>query len=186
MDNTDKPGNMPGKWWKIGLFGLGVLMIAGAVIYALVIRSDSSDKLTGKTVCCPSSPVNTGQDSMGIDELNWVREISQKYADNDFVMVILPGSPDSTRPVEQIVADTLGKIRDDGAVADIHILNAQDAELQVTADRLKISEFPAVLLLSSNGNGAIIAGNITETKLLQAYLTMRQTCVPGNTGCCPK
>jgi len=41
-------------------------------------------------------------------------------------------------------------------------------------------------LLSPTGNGAIINGDITETKLLQAYLTVQQACVPGNSGCCPK
>ena len=115
-----------------------------------------------------------------------LKNISQKFINSDFIFVILPGSADSTRTVDQTVAGTLEKIKGDGAVADVYTLSPQDPEFQVTTDRLKISKLPSVLLFSATGNGAIINGDITETKLLQAYLTVQQACVPGNSGCCPR
>ena len=97
----------------------------------------------------------------------------------------MPGNADSTKAVDQTVADAIEKIKVDGIVADVLTLSPQDPEFQVTADRLKISKFPAILLLAATGSGAIINGDITETKLLQTYLTLQKTCVPGS-GCCGK
>ena len=186
MVNKQKANDNHMKWWKIGLCALGVLMIAGAIIYSLIIRNGASSGVSANAASTPAAAANNSATSTGIGELNWVKDISQKFINSDFIFVILPGSADATKTLDQTVAGTLEKIRGDGAVADVYTLSAQDPEFQVTSDRLKISKFPAVLLFASTGNGAIITGDITETKLLQAYLTVQQACVPGNSGCCPK
>ena len=186
MGNESKANSNHSKWWKIGLCVLGLLMIAGAIVYSLVIRNSANSGVSNNASAKPAAPANAAQTSTGIGDLNWVKDISQKFVNSDFIFVILPGSADSTKTVDQSVADTIDKIRGDGAVADLYTLSPQDPEFQVTTDRLKISKFPTVLLFASTGNGAIISGNITETKLLQAYLTVQQACVPGNSGCCPQ
>jgi cytochrome c biogenesis protein ResB len=185
MDNEPKVSKNPMNWWKIGLCALGVLMIAGAIIYSLVIRNGAGSSVSASPAAAPAATAKTAQTSTGIGELNWVKNISQKYANSDFIFVVLPGSADSTKTADQTIAGTIEKIKGDGVVADVYTLNSQDPEFQVTADRLKISKFPAVLLFAATGNGAIINGDITETKLLQAYLTVQQACIPGNSGCCP-
>jgi hypothetical protein len=172
----------PVQWWKIGLCALGVLLIAGAIIYALVIRNGTS----ANTATTPAAAANNAQTSTGIGELNWAKNISKNYANSSYVFVILPGNADSTKAVDQTVADAIEKIKVDGIVADVLTLSPQDPEFQITVDRLKISKFPTILLLAATGSGAIISGDITETKILQTYLTLQKTCVPGASGCCPK
>jgi len=187
MGNNQTANDNRMKWWKIGLCVLGVVMIAGAIIYSLIIRNGASTGVSANAVSAPAAAAaNNSQTSTGIGELTWVKNISQEFINSDFIFVILPGSADSTKAVDQAVAGTIEKIKGNGSVADVYSLSTQDPEFQVTADRLKISKFPAVLLFASTGMGAIINGDITETKLLQAYLTVQQACVPGNSGCCPK
>ena len=182
MNNKPTVNKNPVQWWKIGLCALGVLLIAGAVIYALMIRNGASASTAG----IPAAAANNAQTSTGIGELNWAKNISKNYANSNYVFVILPGNADSTKAVDQTVAGTIEKIKADGTVADVLTLSSQDPEFQITADRLKISKFPAILLLAATGSGAIINGDITETKLLQTYLTLQKTCIPGASGCCPK
>jgi len=185
MGNKPEANNNRMKWLKIGLCALGVLMIAGAIVYSLMIRNGANSSVSANAASATTAAANNAQTSTGIGELNWVKDVSQKFINSDFIFVILPGSADSTKTVDQTVAGTLEKIKGDGAVADVYTLSPQDPEFQITADRLKITKFPAVLLFAAAGNGAIINGDITETKLLQAYLTVQQACVPGNSGCCP-
>ncbi|MCX6007108.1 MAG: hypothetical protein NTZ34_07605, partial [Chloroflexi bacterium] len=73
-----------------------------------------------------------------------------------------------------------------GAAVDAMTLSSADPEFQLTIDRLAIQKLPAVLVIAATGQGAIIKGDITETKVLQAYLSLQKTCVPGTSGCCPK
>lgn len=186
MDNQPEVNKHPVMWWKVALCVLGVLMIAGAIIYSLVIRNGADPGVSANALAKPSAPAADAQASTGIADLNWVKNISAKYTNSDFIFVILPGSTDASKTADQAVAGTIDKIKGDGAVADTFTLSPQDPEFQVTADRLKISTFPTILLLSPSGNGAIVSGDITETKLLQAYLTVQQACIPGNSGCCPK
>jgi len=186
MSKQLKVNKNPAQWWKIGLCALGVLMVAGAIIYSLVIRNSAATGASANTVAAPAAAANNAQTSTGIGELNWTKNLGKNYASSDFIFVILPGSADSNKAVDQAVAGTIEKIKGDGAVAGVFTLSPEDPEFQITADRVKISKFPAILLLSPTGNGAIINGDITETKLLQAYLTVQQACIPGNSGCCPK
>ncbi|MCX6001835.1 MAG: hypothetical protein NTY79_04815 [Chloroflexi bacterium] len=165
MNNKPTVNKNPMQWWKIGLCALGVLLIAGAIIYALMIRNGASANSAAK----PATAANNAQTSTGIADLNWAKNISKNYANSNFVFVILPDNVDSTNAVDQTIAGAIEKIKSDGAVASVLTLSRLDPELQITADRLKISKFPAILLLAATGNGAIITGDITETKLLQAY-----------------
>jgi hypothetical protein len=187
MNNKPTANRNPVQWWKIGLCALGALLIAGAIIYSLMIRNGANSGASANAAATPAAAANNAQTSTGIGELNWAKNIGKNYANSDFIFVILPGNADSTKAVDQTVAGTIEKIKVDGTVADVLTLSPQDPEFQITADRLKISEFPAILLLAATGQGAIINGDITETKLLQAYLTIVKTCAPGgNSGCCPK
>ncbi|MCX6005660.1 MAG: hypothetical protein NTZ34_00130 [Chloroflexi bacterium] len=187
MNNKPMVKKNPVLWWKIGLCALGVLLIAGAVIYALVGRNGTNKGTSANASATSAAAANNTQKTPGIGELNWAKDISKNYANSNFVFVILPGNADSTKTVDQTVTGAIEKMKLDGAVADVLTLSPQDPELQITADRLKITKLPAVLLLAAAGSSAIIDGNITETRLLQTYLTLQKTCAPGaGPGCCPK
>ena len=182
--NKKQSGNS-NKWMKIGLCILGVLVIAGAVTYAVLTRQTSASGASSTQPATDSAVKNT-QSAGVIDGLNWVKSVNTKFTDKDFLFVLLPGNDDLTKKTEQTVSSAVEKIMQDGVSVGVFPLDPKDPELAITAERLSISNLPAVLLFSAAGSGAIITGDITETKLLQAYLTVLKTCVPGNSGCCPK
>jgi hypothetical protein len=173
------------KWLKIGICILGVLMIAGAITYTVLTHQTSASSASS-TPPAATGASNSTQSSAGVEGLNWVKNVNAKFADKDFLFVLLPGTPDMTQKTEQTLSSAIEKIVQDGVRVGVFTLEPKDPELNMTAERLSISNLPAVLLFTAQGRGAIITGDITETKLLQAYLTLLQTCVPGNSGCCPK
>ena len=163
---------------KIALFALGMVIVVGVVAYSLVTRNSNSAAM--------SAGNNTSSTTTSINELSWVKNVGAKFADHDFVFVILSGSDDATQKIALNVASAVTKIQAQGVRTDTLTLKPNDPELSVTADRLAILKLPAVLALGASGNGVIVTDNITETMLLQAYLTASQACAPGaSSGCCP-
>lgn len=179
-------GNMNNnQWWKIAVCVLGVLMIAGAVIYTVMTRNAvSSNAQTGNSAASSTAASNKPT-SGGVGELNWVKNLSSKYETNDYIFIILPGSEDPTNNVTQMVNSSVEKIRKEGIAIDTMTLSSKDPEFTQTTERLAIQKLPAVLLFAASGQGAILKGDITETKLLQGFVTLQNTCVPGASGCCP-
>jgi hypothetical protein len=174
------------QWWKIAVCALGVLMIVGAVTYALITRAAASSTAPlNSRLVLSTAAINT-PDSGGVGELNWVTGLSPRYETYDFIFVVFPGNDELTGKVGQAVKTATEKIGQSGTVVDTMTLSPADPEFQASLDRLAIQKLPAVLLLASTGQGEIVKGDITETKLLQAYLSLQKTCVPGASGCCPK
>ena len=187
----DKTSNKTPKrqWWKIAGFTLGILLIAAAATYAMTTRNSAAS--SGPLGNVPSIGSNTGKSApatMGVGDLKWVKNLTAKFADHDFIFVILPGSDsNSNETLANRVSDASAKIEAQGARVETMTLSASDPELLITAERLAIGQLPAVLAIGNSGNGAIMTGDITEGKLLQTYLTVSQpVCVPGgSSGCCP-
>jgi len=187
----DKTSNKTPKrqWWKIAGFALGILLIAAATTYALTTRNSAAS--SGPLGNVPSIGSNTGKSApaaMGVGDLKWAKNLAAKFTDHDFIFVILPGNDsNSTETLSKRVSDAAAKIEARGARVETIALSASDPELSITLKRLAIGQLPAVLAISSAGNGAIMTGDITEGKLLQTYLTVSQpVCAPGgSSGCCP-
>jgi hypothetical protein len=188
VEMTNKNGKSKAQiqWWKIAVCALGVFMIAGAVTYTVVTRTSASSTAPSNSNPTPSTAAVNAPASDGVGELNWVKSLNSKWETNDFVFIVLPGNDDVTGKVNQAVKSASEKIRQDGTLIDVMTLSSTDPEFRLTTDRLAIQKLPAVLLFVATGQGAIVKGDITETKLLQAYLTLVKTCAPGNSGCCPK
>jgi hypothetical protein len=178
--------NKSTRWWKIAVCALGLLMIAGAVTYTLITRIPTgSTATTSGNPLPPTAAINTpASDAVG--ELNWVTGLSSRYETYDFIFVVFPGNDELTGKADQAVQTASETIRQSGTAIEAMTLSSMDPEFQVSLDRLAIQKLPAVLLLAATGQGAIVKGDITETKLLQAYLNLQKTCVPGTSGCCPK
>lgn len=172
--------------WKIAVCVLGVLMIAGAITYVLITRMAASSASPPNGNSAPSNKAANTPSSDGVGELNWVTSLSSRYETNDFIFVVFPGNDELTGKAGQAVKTATEKIRQSGTAVDAMTLSSTNPEFQASLDRLAIQKLPAVLLLAATGQNAIIKGDITETKLLQAYLSLQQTCVPGTSGCCPK
>ena len=164
---------------QIALCLIGVLMIAGAVTYILVIRTSAANLSNAARFA--------GFATSDLDgELNWVKDLNAKFENNDFVVVILPGNDDVTRKVEQLVKSTCEKIRQDRTSIEFMTLSPADPEFPLTLDRLAIHKLPAILIMAPAGKQQIIKSDISENKILEAYLRLQGTCIPGTSGCCSK
>ncbi len=174
------------RWWKIALCGLGILMIAGVVTYTLLTRSAAiSVILPSDNPAQSSDSVNTPA-SDGEGELSWVTSLGSRYETDSHIFVVFPGNDELTVKADQTVKTALEKIRQSGATVDAMTLSPSDPEFQVTLERLAIQKLPAVLLLAPSRRGMVVKGDITETKILEAYLHLQRSCTPGASGCCPK
>jgi hypothetical protein len=177
--------NMNILWWKIALCVLGVLMIAGAVTYTVVTRTSAVTASQTANLSKRAATANVAT-SDGEGELNWVNNLSTKFESNDYVIVIFAGNDDLTAKADQSVKIACEKIRQDGTNIEAMTLSSTDSEYQTTLDRLAIQKLPAIRIVAPTGQGETIKGDITETKILQAYLSLQKACVPGVSGCCPK
>lgn len=185
--NEKSPGNANHmQWWKIAVCALGIVMIAGAVTYTLITRASASSTAPSNSNPTPSAAAVNAPVSDGAGELKWVRSLSSKFETYDFIFVVFPGNDDLTSKADQVVKSALEKIRQSGSAVDAMTLSASDPEFQPTLSRLAIQKLPTVLVIAATGQGVVIKGDITETKVLQAYLNLQKACVPGNSGCCPK
>ena len=162
---------------KIALFAVGMAIVVGVVAYSLATRNSNP--------ATASASNNTSSTTTNINELNWVKNLPARFAEHDFVFVILSGRDSATQRVSLSVASAVTKMQAQGIRTDTLTLKPNDPELSVTATSLNTT-LPAVLALGASGNGLILTNNITETMLLQAYLTASQACAPGtSSGCCP-
>jgi hypothetical protein len=190
----DKVSNKTPKrqWWKIASFTLGILLIAAAATYALTTRNSaaSSEPLDNSKVPSIGSEISrSAPGTTTIADLKWAQNLSAKFTDHDFIFVILPeNDSDLTKTLSKRVSDASAKIEARGVRVETITLSPDDPELSITLKRLAIGQLPAVLAISSAANAAIMTGDITEGKLLQAYVTVSQpVCAPGSSpGCCPK
>ena len=174
------------RWWKIALCGLGLLMIAGAVTYALLIRTATGSAMdTNVNSALPTDAVSTPA-SDGEGELSWITRLGSRYEKNDYIFVVLPGNNELTEKANQAVKTAVEKIKQSGAAVDVMTLSSTDPEFKATLERLAIQKLPAVLLFAPSRPGEIVKGDITETRLLEAYLHVQKACTPGASGCCPK
>jgi hypothetical protein len=190
MNKKDSSNTPKRAWWKIAALAVGIVLVLTATTYALVTRQSSASSGTLSQGAAPPVAATTASApaTMGIGDLKWAKNVTTKFADNDFIFVVLPGSDSTTEVLTNRVADAAAKIEAKAARVETITLSASDPEFSITKERLAISQLPAILAISSTGNGAILTGDITEAKLLQAYLVVSQPiCPPGSSsGCCPK
>jgi hypothetical protein len=183
------------QWWKIAAFSLGMLMVVGAITYSLITRHTSASTVPLNNSSVPqiaSGTYGNALSSLGISDLVWVKELNAVFTDHNLIFVILPGKDSNLNDtLANRISDATTKIEARHTIVGTFTLSASDPEFSVTTERLAIAELPAVLALSTSGNGAVITGDITEGKLLQTYVVVTQpVCAPGcntgsgSSGCC--
>jgi len=193
------PSRQP--WWKIAVFALGMLMIAGAASYSIITRHINALNTPLDKSGIPQIASSTGGNAsniLGLGDLAWVQNLSTAFAKHDFIFVILSSNDDdSTKKVASQVANVEAKIKAEGGSVGNLTLSPSDPEFSTTVERLAIQQLPAVLPISKSGNAAIVTGNFTETDLLQTYLVVSKSsssCCPSSSnssspsssGCCPQ
>ena len=174
------------RWWKTAVFAVVMLIVAGMIAYSILAPETDATNIPISEVSAasttPSLPDNSpATPSSG--ELTSLYNLDVIFADHDFIFVILPASDsESTTEAARLVAEAEAKIQAQDVRVGIFTLSQDNPEFATTADRWSIFQFPAVLALYKDGSGQLVAYDITETKLLQAYLG---ACGGTSSSCCP-
>jgi len=175
--------------WKIVIFALVLLLVVGAILYSIILR-DTDTVIAGSSSNKISNGANVGSNvptSLDISDLNWVKNLNSTIAQYDVVFISVPGNnTDINKKAENEISSASAKIKSQGVNISNISIDEQNPEYSVTVSRMSSIQLPAVFAVNKNGNGLVIFGDITETKLLQAFLTLAKACAPGaSSGCCP-
>lgn len=120
---------------------IGILLIAGAIIYSLTIRNTSSIEGTSSTVsnnAVQATSTNNAQTEEIKGELDWIKNLNELYKTNAFIIVVLPGNDDLTQKTKKAVDSTMIKSHQGGIAIDTFTLNTNDPDFSLTTERLAI------------------------------------------------
>ena len=186
------PGASGKMRWMLGAV---VLVAAGTLVARAVIKNNGASAATpaaGFTTTAlteqPAAPVPTTSDTVAVKEIGALSELNAVATDMAGVFVFLPGKSETTAkaPTAQIwgAAQAIGpKVRGKIGIFTLKT-NSRDYE-QITA---KIA-VPGVLAMVKGRGMSVVSGEITEMKLVQAYVSASSAggCGPSaGAGCCPK
>ena len=178
--------------WVLGVI---VLVAAGTLVARAVIKNTGAQAetpATGFTTTAlteqPTAPVSTTSDTLAVKEIGAISELNAVATDMAGVFVFLPGKSETTTkpPTAQIrgAAQTIGpKVRGKIGIFTLKT-NSRDYE-QIMA---KIA-VPGVLAMVKGRGMSAVSGEITEMKLVQAYVSASSAggfCPSAGAGCCPK
>jgi hypothetical protein len=183
------PGT-PGKMrWVLGTI---VLVAAGTLVARAVIKDNGASAatptpgfattaLTGQ----PTAPISTTSDAVAAKEIGAISELNTVAPDMAGVFVFLPGKSETTAkaPTAQIrsAAQTIEpKVRGKIGIFTLKT-NSRDYE-QITAQ----TAVPGVIAMVKGRGMSLVSGEITETKLVQAYVKASSAggcCAAGATSC---
>ena len=187
-----KPGN---KNWVIGVI---VLAAAGVLVARAVIKTNdvapkatasefaSLATLTGATVTNAGPAAATTKKSL--ESLGSLLELNTLATKPDVVFIYLPGKEETsaTPPLKALQGAARAVEANAGQKCGIFTLKAGSADYDQLTGKIT---FPSVLA-AVKGRGMVpVAGDITETKLVQGYLAASSAsgCGPSaGAGCCPK
>jgi MYXO-CTERM domain-containing protein len=187
----------PGKMrWVLGAI---VLVAAGVMMARAVIKNNGASAETpvaGFTTMAikdlTPAPVTNAipatSDTIAVKEIGGLSELNAVATDMAGVFVFLPGKSETTAKAltAQIrgAAQTIGpKVR--GKVG-IFTLKTSSSDYERIAAQMSL---PGVLALVKGRGMSAISGEITETRLVQAYVSASSAggCGPSaGSGCCPK
>ncbi len=123
--------------------------------------------------------------------LDSVRSLDTLAADKDVVFLVLPGEAEIT-PVAipqqlVIVANNLWKT---GQKVSVFTLKSSSPDHNRLVRNFSVKTFPSVVVLGRLGSASVVAGDITEAGLYNAFVLASRpaSCCPtqGSESCCPK
>jgi hypothetical protein len=177
------------------VLGVIVLVAAGTLVARAVIKDNGASAATpaaGYATTAlteqPTAPVSTTSDTVAIKEIGALSELNAVATDMAGVFVFLPGKSETTvkAPTAQIrdAAQTIGpKVR--GKIG-IFTLKTNSRDYEQIAAKITV---PGVLAIVKGRGMSVVSGEITEMKLVQAYVGASSAggCSPSaGSGCCSK
>ena len=186
---TSKRGN---PRWAIGMI---VLVAAGVLVARGVIKAnDAAPKapatgfaslaaLTGAS----ANATNSATTEKSLEPIGAISELNTVAAKTDAVLVYLPGKGATPSQAPAAAMKAAAKaIEAQGKKCGLFMLKEESGDYAPLAKKIGC---PGVMVLVKTGAMSSVTGEITETKLVQAYVAASSVgaCDPaGGSGCCPK
>jgi len=176
------------------IVGIVVLIAAAALVARAMIKSkgiSASKSSSGyatlavaRQTSVSESP-NTPSNTVAIKEINALSELNELAKDMAGAFVYLPGNAETTARVPAALIVRVAKMVEPqgGAKIGLFLLKTGSPDYQQAALQMT---FPGVLAMVKGGGMAPVSGEITETKLVQAFVAASSAggCGPG--GCGPE
>lgn len=178
-----------GRWrWVVGIV---VLLVAGVLVAKAVMKDNgtsaapASDKFAAlPTPDAAVKPAGTN----GIEEISAIAELNTVAKDLDGVFVVCPDKTGVTAKAttEQIRSAVRAIESQQKAKVGVFVLKAGSRDLDQVATQITL---PGALVMVKGRGMAPVSGEITEAKLLQAFVTASSAgggCGPASGGCGPR
>jgi len=183
---TGTPGKM--RW----VLGVIVLIAAGTLVARAVIKSNGASAqtpaagfATAVSAEKPAEPAPATPEVVAVKEIGGLSELNVVAKDMDGVFVFLPGKgkTDSKAATLQI-RDAARKIESQARnKIGVFTLKTTAPDYEPIAAQLSL---PGVLAMVKGGGMAPVTGEITETKLIQAFVRASSAGGCGAGGCGPR
>jgi len=195
--NCGKPsGN---KKAKIAICLIVVLAVCGIFVYKANSAKQNAPVVTETAFAAPIAnqanvqepAVNLVGDKKTIGEfIDSLATLNKVAANQDAVFVFIPakGNDIVSKEITDAIASAEQKIKSSGASLGLYTLQSDSPEYANIAAQLPP---PGVLVMSKGKGMGGVSGEITETKLLQAYVASSRaggcgaSCSPSTPGCGP-
>jgi len=195
--NCGKPsGN---KKAKVVICLIVLLAICGIFVYKAKSAKQNASAITETAFAAPIVNQATGQepavksveDPQKVGEfIDSLASLNKVAVNQDAVFVFIPANENETISKETIgaIASAEQKIKSSGV--NIGLYTLQFSPSKEYADIAKQLALPGILVMSKGKGMGAVSGEITETKLLQAYVASSRAggCCPsgsGSAGCSP-
>lgn len=190
----------PGKKVK-AIVCLVVLLVAGAFIVHGFITKAEAEPGTGQeefaeiTQFASSSGSSSvtgganGANDAAEQLLEWgepleaIADLNTLAADVDAVFLLLPaGTDETTQGIKQEVEAATVILRSNGTSTSVFTLSESSPDYLSMSSQVAV---PSVLAMVKGVGGAVVSGEITQQKLLEAMVTASRPSACGPSGCGP-
>lgn len=172
-----------------------LLAVCGIFVYKAMSAKQSTPAITGTAFAAPIANQANGQepvvksvaDKKTVGEfLDSLASLNKVAVNQDAVFVFVPAKGNDTvnKGITDAIASAEQKIKSSGVSLGLYTLQSSSPEYANIAAQLP----PPGMLVMSKGRGmAGVSGEITETKILQAYVASSRAggCGPSSPGCAP-
>lgn len=193
---------------KTAIF-IGVILLAGAVVARSLLTKNGETASQSAEVTSSfdtvGQPDNTGlsTESTATGEqtsetaaisycttLDSIKSLDTLAADKTAVFILLAGeSEESTAKATGEIEQAVKTISTKGIQVGTYTMDKDTADYAWLVQKLSIKSFPAIVAMGKGCGAATVSGEITEAKLLGAFIkaTTPVSCGPqGGSSCCPK
>lgn len=177
---------------KLTIFGLVVLAVGLLAARAIVKINGAPAEATASAFAAVPSTIQTvppaNEPAVAVKELAGLAELNTVAADTDAVFVFLPGKDQASAALPSAPIRAAAKAIESGAGGKVGIFTLKTASPEYAQLAAQVPP-PGVLALVKGRGMSAVSGDITEAKLVQAFVGAASAggCGPrGSSGCCPR